>query len=191
MVSEAESVGAFLPGFRHVLLYDPHHLLVFQVSSALVPESEHHAGALFGCLHGEIHHLLHVACQFAPGITFVRMQRELDFMGQGIEQRQASMEQGSIGCEHRLESLFVCHPHKLRQQRMEQRLAHQVEIEKAHLAPHLIRDEIELLCTQLSLPAMMLRAEIAIQIAGIGYFDVTAVYHIFYFIFFYILINFI
>ena len=112
------------------------------------------------------------------------MQRELDFMGQGIEQRQASMEQGSIGCEHRLEPLFVCHPHELRQQRMEQRLAHQVEIEEAHLAPHLIRDEIEFLCTQLPLLAMMLGAEIAIQIAGIGYFDVTAVYHNYYFIIF-------
>ena len=96
--------------------------------------------------------------------------------------KSSRMEQGSIGCEHRLEPLFVSHPHELRQQRMEQRLAHQVEIEEAHLVPHPIRDEIELLCTQLPLLAMMLGAEIAIQIAGIGYFDVTAVYHIFYFI---------
>ena len=103
-------------------------------------------------------------------------------MGQGFEQRQASMEQGAIGCEHGFEPLLVGRSNELRQERMEQRFAHQVEIEEAHLTPHPICEQIEFPGTQLPFPAMMLGAEIAIQIAGICYFDVTAVYHISYFI---------
>lgn len=60
---------------------------------------------------------------------------------------------------------------------MQQRLAHQVEIEKAHLAAHFVGEQVKLLCGQLSLLALVLRTEVAVEVAGVGYFYVTAVYH--------------
>jgi len=87
------------------------------------------------------------------------------------------MEQGAVAGEHCLEPLFSCCRDKLGQERVEQRLAHEMEIEKADLPSNLIREQVEFLGTQLSFASRMLGAKVAVEVASVRYFYVAAVYH--------------
>lgn len=87
------------------------------------------------------------------------------------------MQQCAIGGEYGLKSLLPCHGDKLGQERVEQWLAHQMEIEEAYLAPNLVREQVEFLSRQLSPFPLMLGAEVAVEVARIRDFYVTAINH--------------
>ena len=87
------------------------------------------------------------------------------------------MQEGSIRGKHRLESFFACRCDKLWQQGMEQGLTHQMEVEETNLPPDLVGEQVEFLCTQLSLFPGVLGTEVTVEITGVCDFYVTTVNH--------------
>lgn len=87
------------------------------------------------------------------------------------------MQEGAIGGKHGLESTLSCHGDELWQERVEQGLSHEMEVEETSLAFQLAGEQVEFLCRELSLLPVVLGAEVAAQIACVGYFYITAIYH--------------
>ena len=87
------------------------------------------------------------------------------------------MQEGTIGGKHGFETTLSCQSDELWQQRVEQGLSHEMEIEETHLAFQLTGEQVELFCRELSLRSVVLRTEVAVQVARIDNFYVTAVYH--------------
>ena len=87
------------------------------------------------------------------------------------------MQEGAIGGKHGFETTLSCQSDELWQERVEQGLSHEMEVEETSLAFQLAGEQVEFLCRELSLLPVVLGAEVAAQIARIGYFYVTAVYH--------------
>lgn len=81
----------------------------------------------------EIHHLVYVLRKVGFGVALVRVERNLNLMRQSVQKVWASREQSAVGGDNGHETLAASHQHKLRQQRMEERFAHQMEIQKLHL----------------------------------------------------------
>lgn len=87
------------------------------------------------------------------------------------------MQEGAVGGKHGFETTLSCQSDELWQERVEQGLSHEMEVEETHLAFQLIGEQVEFLCRELSLLPVVLGAEVAAQIARVGYFYITAVYH--------------
>ena len=87
------------------------------------------------------------------------------------------MQKGAVGGKHGFETTLSCQSDELWQERVEQGLSHEMEVEETHLAFQLTGEQVELFCRKLSLRSVVLGAEVAAQIARVGYFYVTAVYH--------------
>ena len=87
------------------------------------------------------------------------------------------MKEGAIGGKHGFESTLSCQSDELWQQRVEQGLSHEMEVEETSLAFQLTGEQVEFLCRELSLLPVVLGAEVAVQVARIDNFYVTAVYH--------------
>ena len=87
------------------------------------------------------------------------------------------MQEGAIGGKHGFETTLSCQSDELWQERVEQGLSHEMEVEETHLAFQLTGEQVELFCRKLSLLPVVLGAEVAAQIARVGYFYITAVYH--------------
>lgn len=87
------------------------------------------------------------------------------------------MQEGAVGGEHGFETTLSCHGDELWQERVEQGLSHEMEVEETSLAFQLTGEQVEFLCRELSLLPVVLGAEVAAQIARVGYFYITAVYH--------------
>lgn len=87
------------------------------------------------------------------------------------------MQEGAVGGKHGLESTFSCHSDELGQERVEQRFSHEMEVEETCLSLQLTGEQVEFLCRELSLLPVVLGTEVAAQIARVGYFYITAVYH--------------
>ena len=56
-------------------------------------------------------------------------------------------------------------------------LSHEMEVEETYFAFQLTGEQVELFCRELSLRSVVLRTEVAVQVARVGYFYITAVYH--------------
>ena len=180
MIAKSEPVRAFLPWLGYVFLDESHHFLVFLVPSALVPEAQYHTGAFGGGLGGEGHHLIHIAGELSLCIAFVGMEGELYLVGEGVEEFHGTVQEGSIRGKHRLESFLACRCDKLWQQGMEQGLTHQMEIKETDLSTDLVGEQVEFLCTQLSLFPGVLGTEVTVEITGICDFYVTTINHSFF-----------
>ena len=87
------------------------------------------------------------------------------------------MQEGAVGGKHGFETTLSCQSDELWQQRVEQGLSHEMEVEETSLAFQLAGEQVELFCRELSLLPVVLGAEVAAQIARVGYFYITAVYH--------------
>ena len=87
------------------------------------------------------------------------------------------MQEGAIGGKHGFETTLSCQSDELWQERVEQGLSHEMEVEETSLAFQLAGEQVEFLCRELSLLPVVLGAEVAAQIARVGYFYITAVYH--------------
>ena len=87
------------------------------------------------------------------------------------------MQEGAIGGKHGFETTLSCQSDELWQQRVEQGLSHEMEVEETSLAFQLTGEQVELFCRELSLRSVVLRTEVAVQVARVGYFYITAVYH--------------
>lgn len=87
------------------------------------------------------------------------------------------MQKGAVGGKHGFETTLSCQSDELWQERVEQGLSHEMEVEETHLAFQLAGEQVELFCRELSLLPVVLGAEVAAQIARVGYFYITAVYH--------------
>lgn len=87
------------------------------------------------------------------------------------------MQEGAVGGKHGFETTLSCQSDELWQQRVEQGLSHEMEVEETSLAFQLAGEQVEFLCRELSLLPVVLGAEVAAQIARVGYFYITAVYH--------------
>ena len=87
------------------------------------------------------------------------------------------MQEGAIGGKHGFETTLSCQSDELWQERVEQGLSHEMEVEETHLAFQLTGEQVELFCRELSLRSVVLGAEVAVQVACVGYFYITAVYH--------------
>ena len=87
------------------------------------------------------------------------------------------MQKGAVGGKHGFETTLSCQSDELWQERVEQGLSHEMEVEETHLAFQLTGEQVELFCRELSLRSVVLGAEVAAQIARVGYFYITAVYH--------------
>lgn len=87
------------------------------------------------------------------------------------------MQKGAVGGKHGFETTLSCQSDELWQERVEQGLSHEMEVEETHLAFQLTGEQVELFCRELSLLPVVLGAEVAAQIARVGYFYITAVYH--------------
>lgn len=87
------------------------------------------------------------------------------------------MQKGAVGGKHGFETTLSCQSDELWQQRVEQGLSHEMEVEETHLAFQLTGEQVELFCRELSLRSVVLGAEVAVQVARVGYFYITAVYH--------------
>ena len=66
---------------------------------------------------------------------------------------------------------------------MEQGLTHQMEIKETDLSPDLVGEQVEFLCTQLSLFPGVLGTEVTVEITGVCDFYVTTVNHSLSFLF--------
>ena len=91
------------------------------------------------------------------------------------------MQEGSIRGKHRLESFLACRCDKLWQQGMKQGLAHQMEVEETNLPADLVGEQVEFLCTQLSLFPGVLGTEVTVEITGVCDFYVTTINHSLFF----------
>ena len=87
------------------------------------------------------------------------------------------MQKGAVGGKHGFETTLSCQSDELWQERVEQGLSHEMEVEETSLAFQLTGEQVELFCRELSLLPVVLGAEVAAQIARVGYFYITAVYH--------------
>ena len=87
------------------------------------------------------------------------------------------MQKGAVGGKHGFETTLSCQSDELWQERVEQGLSHEMEVEETHLAFQLTGEQVELFCRELSLRSVVLGAEVAVQVARVGYFYITAVYH--------------
>ena len=87
------------------------------------------------------------------------------------------MQEGAIGGKHGFETTLSCQSDELWQQRVEKGLSHEMEVEETSLAFQLTGEQVELFCRELSLRSVVLGAEVAVQVARVGYFYITAVYH--------------
>ena len=63
---------------------------------------------------------------------------------------------------------------------MEQGLTHQMEIEETNFSPDLVGEQVEFLCTQLSLFPGVLGTEVTVEITGVYDFYVTTINHSFF-----------
>ena len=91
------------------------------------------------------------------------------------------MQEGAIRGEHRLESFLPSRSDELWQEGMEQGLAHQMKIEETNLSTDLIGEQVEFLCTQLSLFPGVLGTEVTVEITGVCDFYVTTINHSLFF----------
>ena len=87
------------------------------------------------------------------------------------------MQKGAVGGKHGFETTLSCQSDELWQERVEQGLSHEMEVEETHLAFQLTGEQVELFCRKLSLRSVVLGAEVAVQVACTDNFYVTAVYH--------------
>lgn len=87
------------------------------------------------------------------------------------------MQKGAVGGKHGFETTLSCQSDELWQERVEQGLSHEMEVEETSLAFQLTGEQVELFCRELSLRSVVLGAEVAVQVACVGYFYITAVYH--------------
>lgn len=87
------------------------------------------------------------------------------------------MQEGAVGGKHGFETTLSCQSDELWQERVEQGLSHEMEVEETHFAFQLTGEQVELFCRELSLRSVVLRTEVAVQVACIDNFYVTAVYH--------------
>lgn len=87
------------------------------------------------------------------------------------------MQKGAVGGKHGFETTLSCQSDELWQERVEQGLSHEMEVEETSLAFQLTGEQVELFCRKLSLRSVVLGAEVAVQVACIDNFYVTAVYH--------------
>lgn len=87
------------------------------------------------------------------------------------------MQKGAVGGKHGFETTLSCQSDELWQERVEQGLSHEMEVEETHLAFQLTGEQVELFCRKLSLRSVVLGAEVAVQVACIDNFYVTAVYY--------------
>ena len=63
---------------------------------------------------------------------------------------------------------------------MKQGLAHQMEVEETNLSTDLVGEQVEFLCTQLSLFPGVLGTEVTVEITGVCDFYVTTINHSFF-----------
>ena len=63
---------------------------------------------------------------------------------------------------------------------MEQGLTHQMEIKETDLSTDLVGEQVEFLCTQLSLFPGVLGTEVTVEITGVCDFYVTTINHSFF-----------
>ena len=111
------------------------------------------------------------------------MEGELYLVGQGVEEFHGMVQEGSIRGKHRLESFLPSRSDELRQQGMEQWFAHQMKIEETDLSTDLVGEQVEFLCTQLSLFPGVLGTEVTVEITGVCDFYVTTINHSLFFLF--------
>lgn len=96
-------------------------------------------------------------------------------MRQCAKQFVAPVKQGAVGCEHRTEAFLSRHGDEIRQQRVQQRFAHEVKVQEYHLPTDSFREQVKLFQRQLSLRPGMFRAEVAVEVADVRYLYVAAV----------------
>ena len=73
----------------------------------------------------------------------MRVERNLDFVGQSFKNIGALREQSAVGGEYRDEAFEPCHTDELRQMGMQKRLAHKVEIQELHFACKSVGERVE------------------------------------------------
>ena len=108
----------------------------------------------------------------------MRVERNLDFVWQGIKNVGALREQSAVGCEYRDEAFEPCHTDELRQMGMQKRLAHKVEIQELHLACKPVGERVEFVQSHCVLRARRLGAKHTVEIAYVGYLKIASGNHL-------------
>lgn len=123
-------------------------------------------------------HLVDVPSKVLLSVALVRVERNLNLMRQSVQKVWASREQSAISGDNGYKTFVASHQHKLRQQRMEEWFAHQMEIQKLHLALKLRGQSVEFVQRQRMLRPLGLRAEHTAEVTHISYFEIASCYHI-------------
>ena len=87
------------------------------------------------------------------------------------------VQQRAVGGDNDLEALFSRNVQQPPQRRMQQRLPHQMKIQKVRVSSQLFAEDSELCHAHKAFFASCSGAEAAVQIANIGYFQVDFFQH--------------
>ena len=86
-------------------------------------------------------------------------------------------QKSAIGSKHRYKILPTGYLNKVRQMGMQERLSHQMKIEKFDLPTEFIGQPFEFLHGKTMLGSIRLGTEQAVEITDIGYFKIATGYH--------------
>jgi hypothetical protein len=145
-------------------------VLIGTIVSTLVPKAEHDKNTFRGGFESEVHHSFQIGFGMFLGITFMRMQGDLDFMGTGFYHTLGFGQKGAIGGKDGYKILPTGYLNEFWQMRMQERLAHQVEVQELDLSTELVGQRVELLHRKTTLGSVRLGTEQAIEVTDIGYF---------------------
>ena len=178
VVRKLPAVMALHPRTRLMLSHEPQDGLVHKVVATLVPEAQHHNAATAGSLLGKGHHLVYILPEIGFAVALMRVERDLQLVRQRFEHVSTLRHQRAVGRDYRHEAFLTRHQHKLWQQRMKERFAHEMKIKKLHLAHKTGGQGVKLFHGHRVLGPRGLWTKHTVEVAHIGYLKIASGYHI-------------
>ena len=151
--------------------------IIGAIISALIPQTKDDENTLRCSLPSKGHHFTDILFGVLPAIAFLRMEGNLYLVGTGIDDLLPFRQECAIGSQHGYKSFLTGHLDKVRQQRMKERLTHQMKIQKLYLVLKPAGESIKFIQGQTMLGSVRLQTELAIEVADVGYFKIAAGYH--------------
>ena len=191
VLCQSPAIVSLDPRARLVVGYQTDNLFVHAVVAAFVPQPQHDDAPSTSCLFGEGHHLVDILLEVLLAVTLVRVQGNLQLMGQSLEHILPLRQQRAVGGNHRDKPFLPSRLHKLGQMGMKERFAHEVEIQKLDPTCEPAGQQVKLLKRHRALWTRGLGAEDAVEVADICRFKITTCNHIIgkFIDFYYILIH--
>ena len=160
--------GIFLPGLGKMQSQPLQHCVIFSVVAAIVPQSQRDENTGLAGFFGKKRHLVQVMQVLVQIAELKAVDRNVDLVQPGQQLVAQPGKQGAIGGQHGSEAGLPGHLDEARQQRMQQRLTHEMVVQVLGLSLQLMQDVGIFSLRQKPGWAAVAVAEGAVHIADVG-----------------------